>query len=348
MTHLVQGSVRPRSGDLVLARVDRIGQHSRLELCTGRRARLFVGDEIIVAYADRYAPDQFEAAVPLRLGPTQLVASGGIASQMLSRSQDVRRATDITPIGLIADRRGVPLNIGDFGLIPLSVPEERPPTIAVVGTSMNAGKTTTVHRIVHALARAGHRPGATKVTGTGSGADYWVMLDAGAKRMLDFTDVGLASTYRIDMAIVERKAVELTGHLAISGCGAIVVEVADGLFQGETARLIDSESFTSRIDGWILAATDAMGAVGGSVVLQGLGLRVMGLAGRFTRSPLAIREVSNASDLPILGPERLSDVVTASSLLGLEPPRTQITSSIALDAPLEAVSSAAREVESAV
>jgi hypothetical protein len=267
---------------------------------------------------------------------------------MLSRSQDVRRATDITPIGLIADRRGVPLNVDDFGLIPRSVPEERPPTIAVVGTSMNAGKTTAIHRLVHALARAGHRPGATKVTGTGSGADYWVMLDAGAHRMLDFTDVGLASTYRVDMAIVERKAVELTGHLAHSRCGAIVVEVADGLFQGETARLIDSESFRSRIDGWILAATDAMGAVGGSVVLQGLGLRVVGLAGRFTRSPLAVREVSNACDLPILAPHRLSDVATASSLFGLEAPPKRITSSIGLDAPLEAVPSSGREVESAV
>jgi len=348
MTTLVQGPVRPRSGDLVLARVDRIGQHSRLELWTGRRARLHVGDEIIVAYADRYAPDQFEAEVPLKLGPTQLVASGGIASQMLSRSQDVRRATDITPLGLIADGRGVPLNIDDFALVPTSVPDERPPTIAVVGTSMNAGKTTTIHRLVHTLARSGHHPGAAKVTGTGSGADYWVMLDAGAQRMLDFTDVGLASTYRIDMAVVERKAVELTGHLANSGCGAIVVEVADGLFQGETARLLESETFRSRIDGWILAATDAMGAVGASVVLNGLGLRVIGLAGRFTRSPLGVREASSASNLPILGLDRLSDPATASSLFGLEPPRRHITAAVGFDAELETAAVPGHEVEPAV
>ena len=41
---------------------------------------------IIVAFADRYATDQFESYVPLTLGPTQLVASGGIASEVMSRS----------------------------------------------------------------------------------------------------------------------------------------------------------------------------------------------------------------------------------------------------------------------
>ncbi|HEY0663125.1 MAG TPA: DUF1611 domain-containing protein, partial [Thiobacillaceae bacterium] len=47
----------PRSGDLVLARVDKLGQHRHLELTTGRRARLFPGDEIVLAYGNRYAPD---------------------------------------------------------------------------------------------------------------------------------------------------------------------------------------------------------------------------------------------------------------------------------------------------
>ena len=64
---LLYGAVRPRAGDLLLARVDRLGQHGKLESPEGRRAWLHVGDEIIVAYADRYAPDQFEARVPPRL-----------------------------------------------------------------------------------------------------------------------------------------------------------------------------------------------------------------------------------------------------------------------------------------
>lgn len=59
----------PEAGDLVLARVDTIGYHSGLQLPEGRKKLFFVGDEIVVAYGNRYAPNQFEAVVPKTLGP---------------------------------------------------------------------------------------------------------------------------------------------------------------------------------------------------------------------------------------------------------------------------------------
>jgi hypothetical protein len=316
MLMLVTGAVRPRSGDVVLARVERLGHHKKLELTDGRRATMHLGDEIVVAYADRYAPDQFESHVPMRLGPTQLVASGGIASMMLSRNRGVRRATDIVPVGLVADDRGQPLNLAAGALASPPAPRIAPPTIAVVGTSMNAGKTTTAHRIVHALVKAGLRPGATKVTGTGSGGDYWVMVDAGAHRMLDFTDVGLASTYRVDFPVVERKAIELLDHLTAAGCGAMVVEIADGLFQRETSKLLLSEAFRERLDGIVIAAPDAMGAVGSLLHLRELGLPVTAVAGRLTRSPLATREAEVLCDVPILTLEELGDASKIAPLFG--------------------------------
>src|SRR5262245_11278275 len=79
--------LRPRVGDVVLARIEAIGQHMRLHLPDGRRRALFVGDEVILAYADRYAPSQFEAAVPSRLCPCHLVASGGIAAVVTERNR---------------------------------------------------------------------------------------------------------------------------------------------------------------------------------------------------------------------------------------------------------------------
>ena len=64
---LLCGKMAPLAGDLVLARVDELGQHKRLELVNSRRAFLFEGDEIVVAYGNRYAPDQFEGIVPYHL-----------------------------------------------------------------------------------------------------------------------------------------------------------------------------------------------------------------------------------------------------------------------------------------
>lgn len=320
MSTLISGSVRPCSGDLILASVVRLGQHRHLEQPNGRRSKLHVGDQIVVAYADRYAADQYESEVPGSLGPTQLVASGGIASQVLSRSHAVRSATEIQPLGLLGDDRGRPLNVSDFALTPPPVPASRLPTLAVFGTSMNAGKTTTIRYLVHTLSRMSLRPGACKVTGTGSGNDYWVMLDAGAHLMLDFTDVGLASTYRQPVHLLETKLRELIDLLSASGTGINLVEVADGIFQQETAQLIDSDIFRASVDKVIFAASDAMGAALGVAHLRERGYDVVAVSGVLTRSPLAMREAASATGLPVLGIAELSDFDIVSERLGLEVP----------------------------
>jgi hypothetical protein len=319
MQTVLSGMVRPRSGDLVLARVVRLGQHRFLEQPNGRRAALHVGDEIVVAYADRYAPDQFESHVPDNIRWTQLVASGGIASTMLTRSMDVRNATDIVPIGLVGDGRAMPLNIGDFALPPARTgTRERPRTIAVIGTSMNSGKTTTIRYLVRGMSGGGAKPGTTKVTGTGSGGDYWVMLDAGAHVMLDFTDVGLASTYRQPMQRIEHAFSSLVDHLTAAGANVNFVEVADGIYQRETSRLIRSEVFRSTVGVVLFAAGDAMGAAAGVSHLRSVGLEVAAVSGRLTRSPLAAREAELATGLPVLTAEQLTDADLMCRILGID------------------------------
>ncbi|XVX21039.1 hypothetical protein ACQP1U_03960 [Actinomycetota bacterium] len=114
----------------------------------------------------------------------------------------------------------------------------------------------------------GLKPGVTKVTGTGSGNDVWVMLDAGAHQMLDFTDAGMASTFRQSIPDLERVMGQLISHLTMSGCGINFVEIADGVFQQETSRLLTSKAFRELIDVVLLAAGDAMGAAQGVRTLQ--------------------------------------------------------------------------------
>ena len=317
MQSIICGAVRPRPGDLVLAEVKRLGQHRRVELPTGRRSTLHVGDTILVTYADRYAPDQFEAHVPLDLGPTHLVAGGGVAGDMVAKSGAVRNATDILPIGLVGDERGRPLNLKQFSLPSVTPVRARPRTVAVIGTSMNSGKTTTIHHLVHSLSKAGLRPGATKVTGTGSGNDYWVMVDAGAHIMLDFTDVGLATTYRQPMHVVEQAMLDLVNHLTASGSGVNLVEIADGLFQQETSKLIDTDVFRDNVDAVIFTAGEASGAAAGVERLLNRGVNVVAASGLMTRSPLAAREAAEVTGLPILTLDDLADAPGICDLLGL-------------------------------
>jgi hypothetical protein len=304
---LVTGAVVPRAGDLVLARVEQLGQHPRLELRDGRRAALFPGDNIVVCYGNRYAPDQFEAEVPGDLSTCHLVAAGGIASRMLSRHGSMGEPTRITPLGLLGDVQGRPLNVSRWAMRRLSKSPPRPLTVAVVGTTMNTGKTTMAADLVRGLCAAGYRVGAAKITGTGAGGDVWLLGDAGADPVFDFIDAGHASTYRVSAAAVERILDTLTGQLAAAGVGAIVLELADGIYQAETAALLCSPRFAGRIDRLMFAAYDAAGAVAGVAHLRALGYEVAALGGRISSSPLGAHEATLATGVAVLDSVALRD-----------------------------------------
>ncbi len=314
---LIHGNLQPRPGDLVLARVEKIGHHKHIELTDGRRASLFVGDEIVVSYGYRYAPDQFESKVPRDLSPCHLVAAGGIASLCLSQHANVREPTRIQPLGLLGDGDGSIINLTDWTLPqPPDIGDPCPLIIAVAGTTMNAGKTTSAAGVVKGLTRGGMKVAGAKLTGTGSGGDRWSMLDAGATEVVDFTDAGFASTSHLPLPRLEQIQRLLVDYLSSRGVDAIVLEIADGLYQRETAMLLSSHHFRSTVTAMIFAASDAMGAGAGTEWLFQRDLPLVALSGRISVSPLASREAAQITGLPVVGPEDLADPDQIAYLFG--------------------------------
>lgn len=311
---LLSAGIAPQTGDLVLARIRRLRQHGRIELASGRRATLYPGDLVVLTYGNRYATDQFEARVPEHLGPCHMVAAGGIASQVLSRNASIKPATEIEPLGILGDAKGQPLNLRRFALPPTRPGFARAPTLAVIGSSMNAGKTTAAADLIFGLARSGLRVGAAKITGTGSGGDLWLMNDAGASQMIDFTDAGLASTDQCDLGQLTQVLHCLTGHLQRLQPDVIVLEVADGIYQRETAQLLQSAAFRAAVDGILYASGDMVGAVSGARWLLDQRLPVVGIAGKVTQSELAVREVVAVSELPVYARHQLQDEGIARQL----------------------------------
>ncbi len=301
-------------GDIVLARIDSIGQHQRIERPDGRKAKLMCGDEVVLACGARYAPDQFEAAAPETVGPASLVAAGGIAGVVETANVRVRQATGISIMGALHGSDGSRLTLRRYAMdtMPRSAAV---PVLAVCGTSMNAGKTHTVASLVHGFAKAGRRVAAIKVTGTGAGGDLWSYLDCGAHFAADFTDAGLASTYRVHAETILESAHRLVAAAEASGAEAIVMEVADGLYQAETAGLMESPSFKRLVDGVLFAASDAMGAQAGVAWLQKAGYLVCAVSGVLTKSPMAVRETVAAVGLPCPTPTELHRRQTIEWLL---------------------------------
>ncbi|MGF9660340.1 DUF1611 domain-containing protein [Arthrobacter crystallopoietes] len=307
----------PSAGEVVLARVTDIGHHKRLESPASRRQSMFVGDEILVAYGNRYAPDQFRAVVPADLGPCSLVAGGGLAATVVEQHADIIRATSIEPLGLLA-RNGVVVNLQDSAphrVSSVTALPGRPQVIAVLGTSMNSGKSTTLGCLVNGLGRAGLTVSAGKATGTGAGNDPRLFTDAGAKRVLDFTDFGFPTTYLLDYPTVRGLLTSMIDALTTAETDVVVVEIADGVYQGETARLLRDPVFHSAVDRVVFAAADALGAAAGVEVLRQAGVALAAVSGLLTASPLAAREASGVIDAPVIDTYELCNPSTAVKLL---------------------------------
>ena len=303
-----------KPGDLVVARVKEIGQHARIERPDGRRAALFPGDQLLLACGARYAPDQFEAACPTSSGPAHLAAAGGIAGLVRARHGQMKPATAICIEGALRTRDGRRMNLAHYRVTTAPGPS-RLPVLAVCGSSMNAGKTHTVAALVRGFARAGHQVAAIKVTGTGAGGDLWFYRDSGAHHVRDFTDAGLASTYQAPLDEILIGTARLIAEAEACGADVVVLELADGLLQRETAEILMSDSFRARLTGIIFAARDAMGAQAGLAWLQQAGLDPLAVSGCLTQAPLAMREVTSVMRVPCLTPAALETAETVSRLL---------------------------------
>lgn len=303
--------VIPNSGDIVLARITKIGQLTELELANGRRSVLFADDEIIVCYGDCHAADQYDAQVPTDLESCDLVAAGGIASLINHRHAHAKPSTMLQPIGLLANGDHRRINLKDTALPKVVSLISRPYTVAVVGTSIHGDNTMVAANVIRGLTKAGYTVGAAKITGTASGSDTWLMIDAGASIALDMTDAGFPSTHLVSPEQVDGIIETLMAHLCVSRVDAIVIEVGDGLFQRETAAMLDSKMFAKTVDGIILAAADAMSAVSGVESLVNKKLPIIALGGHLIDSPLATLEIVNAIGLPVLDRMALgsSDIV---------------------------------------
>ncbi len=296
---LLEGPLTPNAGDLLLAEVTALGQHKRLELTTSRRATLFEGDEIVIVYGNRYAPDQFEGIVPSGLGACRLVAAGGVAARFLNRHSNIKQATRITPIGLLADPDGQRINLSSYRLPRIEQLGDKPLVLVVAGTAMNSGKTTSCANLVKGMVRGKLKVAAAKFTGTGAGADYRTLVDAGAKPVFDFLDAGYVSTYRLDKPQLLDIVMTLGGAMTAKSPDIIILEVADGLLQRETSALFSIPEFNSWVDGVIFAANDALGAQSGVTWLTARQLPLIGITGVLTSSPLARREAEEVTGLPV-------------------------------------------------
>lgn len=316
---LTGDDVAPAPGDVVIARVSGISNHKRVESEASRKAILYEGALVALAYGHRYAADQFLANVPPSLERCHLVAAGGIAGTVTQVHARIDAPTGLEPLGLLCDGDDVVnlLGAAPYQNVPVvRAPAPRPEVIAFLGTSMNSGKSTVMSCLVNGLTRAGYRVGAGKVTGTGAGNDRMHYFDAGANEVIDFTDFGYSTTFRFDFPAVRALTVNMVDVLSRSN-DIVLIEIADGMCQEESAALLRDDLFHHTVDQVGFAAIDALGARTGVDFLTRAGLRVGLVSGVLTSSPLAAAEAAALAEefgVPVIGTFDLTEAEVATGL----------------------------------
>jgi hypothetical protein len=309
----------PLVGDVVFGTVTRLGQHTSLENVYGRIHTIHRDTKGIFVFGNRYAPDYYEGLVPEEMTEeVDLLARSGMVGMVKTRNSKVKDPTTIQVLGYVCDESGHVLNTRDFPLIkPRTVVKKQPRAkmILVCGTSMNSGKSLAAAACCRALATAGYKVRASKITGTSSLKDILHMNDSGASPYSDFSYLGYPSTYLLRKDELLGIFNQLDLKYANNPKNFWVVELADGVIQRETAMLLNCPEVTSRIHKLIFCASDAFGAIGGLGILTRSGLEPDALSGVCSSSPLLLRELSEFTNIPFFNSAEPNVNMLASFLL---------------------------------
>ena len=305
---------RAKAGDLLLCEIVEIGHHKNIQLAERRVSKSYPGDLVVLCLGDRYAPDQFLASAIIDAPMLDLAAGGGIAGRVDAAHDSVKKPTKLRPLGLLCGEHDQALNVADYAL-PECLPDETATVIGVFGASMNSGKTTAAASLAHGMKRAGYAVAGIKATGTGAFGDFNAFEDGGVPA-LDFTDVGMATTFRMPLERIERGFDTLVATAVERGAQVVVVEIADGVFQQETKAILKGSRIRDRLDGILFAAPDALCALGGVTYLESLNLSPFAISGMVSCSPLASTEAAQVTGLPILSRQDLCSPDTVESQVG--------------------------------
>jgi hypothetical protein len=250
--------------------------YNTLELTSGRMAKVGKGDIVVGALGPRRALFGYSGHVPESLQPgdvIQMLNIGGVMGICDSATADKGKPFDCRVLGVVlqfpylGERIGVPARVGFRPLDFEARLETRGvPVVALAGTCMEAGKTAAAAAIVARMRHRGLIVDAFKATGVSLRRDILAFEDAGARRTMIFTDLGVVTTTaRTGPALTRTMLTEL----ATGKPDAIVFELGDGLLGTYgVAAILEAADIRRTLSAVVLSANDPVAAWGGVKLLR--------------------------------------------------------------------------------
>jgi hypothetical protein len=292
-------SAPPIAGDVALVRVEVTEFHKHITTAENRRLRLYPGAQFVGVFGNRYAAAAFEAEVQGTHNLNMLTGAGMIGT-VKSKHHSAADPTQLSIIGFVRGADGARLNLKGQLFHPVATRPMTKNLIYIIGTNMNSGKTTTAARLIKSLCNQGLNVAACKLTGSVSNRDQDELTAAADHQVIDFSDFGFPSTYLCSREELLKLFRAMMHELTPRTPDVVLVEFADGMLQRETAMLLAEPEILNATRGVVLTAGGSLSALWGVTRLRELGYHVIGVSGRFTSAPLAMREFTeNDSNIPV-------------------------------------------------
>jgi hypothetical protein len=250
--------------------------YNTLELTSGRMAKVTRGDVVVGALGHRKALFGYSGHIPQTLKPgevIQMLNIGGVLGICDSATQDKGKPFDCRVLGAVltfpylGERIGVPAKVGYKALdydAPLRL--HGIPVVALAGTCMEAGKTAAAAAIIARMRRRGLTIDAFKATGVSLRRDILAFEDAGARRTMIFTDLGIVTTTEKCGPALTRT---MLSEMATGRPDVIVFELGDGLLGTYGVQSILSQpDIKESLTALVLSANDPVAAWGGVQLLR--------------------------------------------------------------------------------
>ena len=310
----------PKAGDVAIFEVLEIGKHDSIQSTNGNNSYIFPGDLIMNAFGNRYATGQFEGYVPTKyLEKYQILGKGGAVGELISMNVKLLNVgpTELKLIGYAVDSNGNVINTKYLNQTPVTFEplRQRSPKIYLsIGSSMDSGKTTTAAYLSRGLMLSTKKVAFIKLTGTVYTKDKAFVRDCGAEISVDFSNAGFPSTYMCSETELLNLYEFLLQTVSEIQQDYIIMEIADGLLQRETAMLLNNHDFMQTISGVVFSCGDSLSALSGVSILEKMNQKILCVGGLFTISPLLIKEVQDNCNYPVKTLSELSNPAIISIL----------------------------------
>jgi hypothetical protein len=250
--------------------------YNTLELTSGRMAKVGKGDVVVGALGHRKALFGYSGHIPASVKPgdiVQMLNIGGVIGICDSVNPDKGKPFDCRVLGValtfpyLGERIGVPARVGMSRLdYEAKLDTRGVPVVALAGTCMEAGKTAAACAIISRMRHRGLVVDAFKATGVSLRRDILAMEDAGARKSLIFTDLGIVTTTRTNGPALTRT---MLTELGSGKPDVIVFELGDGILgtYGVDA-ILECDDIRNALTGVVLSANDPVAAWGGVKLLR--------------------------------------------------------------------------------